>query len=159
MRALVVYDSIFGNTEQIARAVGAAVGAEPDVQVVRVSDTTPEGLAAAELLVVGSPTRGFRPTPATSKLLKSIPAQRLQGVRVAAFDTRVDVAKVNNKVLTAFVKVFGYAAEPIAKALQKKGGTPAGVPAGFFVVASEGPLAEGELERATAWARGLVGGE
>ncbi|MGQ9684586.1 MAG: flavodoxin family protein [Anaerolineae bacterium] len=156
MGVLVVYDSIFGNTEQIARAVGAVLGAEPDVQVVRVSAMTPERLAAADLVVVGSPTRGFRPTPATSKLLKSIPARGLQGVRVAAFDTRVDVAKVNSRVLTALAKVFGYAAEPIAKALQAKGGTPAGEPAGFLVLDREGPLAERELERAAAWARGLV---
>jgi flavodoxin I len=51
------------------------------------------------------------------------------------------------------VKLFGYAAEPIAAKLQKKGGTLAAPPEGFFVGGTEGPLKEGELERAAQWAR------
>lgn len=51
------------------------------------------------------------------------------------------------------VKIFGYAAEPIARQLMKKGGTLALPPEGFYVKASEGPLKDGELDRAAAWAR------
>lgn len=54
------------------------------------------------------------------------------------------------------VQLFGYAAQPMAIKLRKRGGTPVGTPEGFFVRASEGPLKEGELERAAAWAKGLV---
>ena len=157
MRALVVYDSVFGNTEQIARAIGSALGSTGDVQVLRVGSVQPGQLAGLDLLVVGSPTRGFRPTPALTSWLKGIPAGSLQGVRVAAFDTRIsmDDPKVPG-ILRFMVKLFGYAAQPIAGRLEKKGGVLAAPPEGFIVTASEGPLREGELERAAAWARQLV---
>lgn len=85
--------------------------------------------------------------------LKTLPSGSLKGVRVAAFDTRADVQEVNSRILTLFVKLFGYAAEPIAARLVKKGGTQALPPAGFFVNGKEGPLKDGELERAAAWAQ------
>jgi hypothetical protein len=78
-------------------------------------------------------------------------------VRVAAFDTRIAIEDVDNAVLPTFIKVFGYAAKPIADLLQKKGGELSLPPEGFIVKDTEGPLKEGELERAAEWARGLVG--
>ena len=72
MKALVVYDSIFGNTEQIAQAVGSAIGSPEEVEVLRVSDVRPEQLHELNLLVVGSPTRGFKPTPDIVEFLKDI---------------------------------------------------------------------------------------
>lgn len=149
MKALIVYDSVFGNTEQIARAIGQVLGAE----VVRVSDVRPEQLSGLDLLVVGSPTRAFRPTPAIARFLKGIPANGLQGIRVAAFDTRVSVSDVGSRILTVMVRWFGYAAEPIARRLQKKRGELIAPPAGFVVEGTEGPLRAGELERAADWAR------
>jgi hypothetical protein len=68
-------------------------------------------------------------------------------VRVAAFDTRM----TNRLIL-----IFGVAAPKIAKALQGRGGTQVGAPAGFFVTGGEGPLKEGELERAGGWAQRIV---
>jgi flavodoxin len=155
MKTLVIYDSAFGNTEQIARAVGGALGAPDEVRVVRVGDASPEQLAGVALLVVGSPTQKFRPLPAVSSFLKSVPAGALNGVKVAAFDTRADLKTVNSAVLNFFVKLFGYAAEPMAAQLKKKGGTLIAPPEGFFVVDTQGPLKEGELERAAAWAKRL----
>jgi flavodoxin len=108
------------------------------------------------LLVVGSPTRAFRPSPATSSFLGGIPANGLQGIKVAAFDTRMSVQEVNSPILSFFAKLFGYAAQPIAAKLKKKGGTPAIPPEGFFVKGSEGPLKEGELERAADWAKQIM---
>jgi flavodoxin I len=67
----------------------------------------------------------------------------------------VDITKVNSRLLTVFVNLFGYAAQPIARGLQKKGGKLVGTPEGFFVKDKEGPLEEGELERAAGWALGL----
>jgi len=64
MKALVVYDSFFGNTEKIAQTIGNALGAPADVEVLRVGNVKPEQLTGLGLLVVGSPTRAFRPTPA-----------------------------------------------------------------------------------------------
>jgi flavodoxin len=149
VKVLVVYDSVFGNTEKVAQAMGDALGA----QALRVGDVKMEHLSGLDALIVGSPTRAFSPTPAVKKWLKSLAAHSLDGVKVAAFDTRVDVQEVNSRVLTTFVKVFGYAAEPMAARLVKKGGTQAMSPAGFFVEGTEGPLRDGELERAAAWAR------
>jgi flavodoxin len=149
MKALVVYDSVFGNTGQIAQSIGAALGTE----ALKVDEVQAEHLAGVALLAVGSPTRAFRPTPATVKFLKGLPAGSLKGVKVAAFDTRASLEDVNSVILNFFVKIFGYAAEPMLKLLQRKGGEAALPPEGFFVLESEGPLKEGELERAAAWIR------
>ena len=158
MKALVVYDSVFGNTGQIAQAIGKALGSEQDVETLQVGDAKPEQLAGVALLVVGSPTRQFRPTPATTNLLKSIPKNGLDGVKVAAFDTRFTESNIEEgpAVLSFFVRIFGYAAKPIADRLEKKGGELVASPEGFYVEDTEGPLAEGELERAADWAKELI---
>jgi flavodoxin len=157
MNALVVYDSVFGNTEKVAQAMGDALGSQAEVQTLRVSDAKPEHLAGLNVLVVGSPTRAFSPTPAIKSRLRGLPAKSLQGVRVAAFDTRADVAEVGSAILTFMVSIFGYAAKPIGKGLVRKGGELAMPPEGFYVGGTEGPLKEGELERAADWARGIAG--
>ena len=157
MKALIVYDSVFGNTEQIAQAMGKGLGAPDQVQVLKVDAVQPQQLMGLELLIVGSPTRAFRPTPAITKLLKAIPANGLSGARVAAFDTRIPADHPETPGLLRFmVKLFGYAAKPIADKLQSKGGKLALPPEGFFVQGTEGPLQDGELERASEWARQLL---
>ena len=55
-----------------------------------------------------------------------------------------------------FVRIFGYAAKPIADRLAKKGGDLAVPPEGFYVGDMEGPLLEGELERAADWAKQIL---
>jgi flavodoxin len=158
---MVVYDSAYGNTEQVAQAIGAALagalGAPADVSTRRVGDMRPDQLSGVGLLVVGSPTQRFRPTAAVTNFLKGIPGGGLRGVKVAAFDTRLTEEQINSvRILGFFVKMFGYAAQPIADRLAKKGGELAGPPAGFYVADSEGPLLEGELERAAEWASQLL---
>jgi flavodoxin len=149
---MVVYDSVFGNTEQVARAIARAMGGSEDIQAHRVAEVSPEQLMALETLVVGSPTRGFQPTPATKRLLDRIPRRGLEGLKVAAFDTRFAVENVDSAILKVMVKLFGYAAKPIADRLMKKGGDLMLPPEGFFVEDTEGPLREGELDRAADWA-------
>jgi len=157
MKALVVYDSVFGNTEKVAQAIGQALGSPEDVKVVQVSDAKPEQLVGLTLLIVGSPTRQFSPTGATTGFLKSIPKHGLKGVKVAAFDTRFTESAIEKvRTLAFFVKIFGYAAKPIADRLQKKGGEMVVPPEGFYVGDTEGPLLEGELERAADWARQVI---
>ena len=157
MRAMVVYDSGFGNTEKIAQAIGQGLGSPEDVEIVRVGDVKPEQLTGITLLIVGSPTQKFSPTGATTSYLKGIPRNGLQGVKVAAFDTRFPVSEIERvRVLAFFVKIFGYAAEPIAGRLEKKGGELVIPPEGFFVGGTEGPLQEGELERAADWAKQII---
>jgi flavodoxin len=157
MKALVVYDSVYGNTEKIAAAIGAALGTPEDVSVLRVSQVKPEQLAGLNLLIVGSPTQKFSPLPAVTKLVKNIPNGALKRVRVAVFDTRIPEKEIEKTpILRFFVRIFGYAAEPVAARLQKKGGELIVPPEGFFVEGAEGPLTEGELERAAGWAKQII---
>jgi len=158
MEALVIYDSFFGNTERIARSIGNGLGPSEDVGIVRVGDVRPEQLAGLKLLIVGSPTRAFSPSPAIKKFLKSIPKNVLKGVKVAAFDTRITNEEIDSAVfiLRIFVNIFGYAAKPISDRLVKKGGQLIAPPEGFFVQGMEGPLKEGELERASDWAKQII---
>jgi len=156
MKTLIVYDSVFGNTEQVARAIGNSLGSKETVETFRVSDVQQEHLTGLGTLIVGSPTRAFKPTKAITGFLKKIPSNGLSGVRVAAFDTRISTADVKSRLLNLLVKLFGYAAQPIADKLEKKGGKLIVPPEGFFVKDSEGPLKDGELERAANWAKTVL---
>jgi flavodoxin I len=155
MKVLVIYDSVFGNTEKIAFAIWQALASQVEISLKRVNEVDPEQLAGLDLLIVGSPTRAFRPTKSTSRFLKKLPKNCLKGVKVAAFDTRVSIQEVGNPILSCFAAIFGYAAAPIAKILRQKGGLPTQSPEGYLVNGSEGPLKEGELERAASWAQSL----
>jgi flavodoxin len=147
-KVFVVYDSVFGNTEKIAQSIAAALG----TPAIPVGQATAEQLHGLTLLVVGSPTRGFRPTEGIAKLLNALPKNHLAGVRVAAFDTRIVLETIDSKALRFLVDKGGYAASTIAKTLAKKGGEIAAPPEGFFVTGEQGPLKDGELERAADWA-------
>jgi flavodoxin len=146
MKALVVYDSLHGNTETIAKAIGEAIGG--DVEVRRAGEVDSSEVGAVDLLIVGAPTHGGRASEPAQDFLNKIPSDALQGVDVAAFDTRMT---------TVLVRIFGYAAPKIAGKLQKLGGTLVGKPEGFFVTGGKGPLKEGEVERAAGWIKGIVG--
>ena len=145
MKALIVYDSVYGNTEKIARAIGGAIAG--DVKVLRMSEVNPSELGSLDLLIVGSPTQGGRPTKAMQEFLDRIPADALKNVSVTSFDTRVKIV---------IARLFGYVAGRIAESLKGKGGHLAASPEGFIVKGNEGPLKEGELERATNWAKGIA---
>lgn len=162
MRALVVFDSFFGNTEIVARAVAEALverAGNPDaVRALRVAEVENAHLEGVTLLVVGSPTRAFRASPLTQAWLGKLAPGRLANVRVAAFDTRIDPEATGNAFLKLMVRWFGYAAAPIQKRLARVGGRVAGPAQGFVVEGTEGPLREGETDRARAWARALAEG-
>jgi len=147
MKAVVVYDSVYGNTDKIARAMAEAITPSGEAKALRAGEANPAELESLDLLIVGSPTHAGRPTPAVQDFLNKVTQQSLKGINVAAFDTRA-TAK--------FAKIFGYAAGRIAGKLKKKGGVLIASPEGFFVTGREGPLKEGELERAAAWAKGIL---
>jgi len=153
MKALVLYDSFFGNTEKIAQAVGEALGTEKDVTVIKVEQANYSMLESIDIFVVGSPTRGFNPTPAVKSFLKNIQEGSLNGVKVAAFDTRIPMDDNVPGFLRLMVKIFGYADKPLHDLLLKKGGQFTISSEGFFVADSKGPLLEGELARAAEWAQ------
>jgi flavodoxin I len=145
MKVLVVYDSVYGNTVQIARAIGGAISG--NVKVLHAGEASRLDLTGVDLLIIGAPTQAGRPTPAMQGFLKTVSKSVIKDIKIAAFDTRVPVK---------WVGIFGYAAGRIAKDLQKKGGVLVANPEPFFVAGTEGPLKEGELERAAAWAQEVI---
>ena len=145
MKVLVVYDSVYGNTEEIARAIGGAIS--NDVKVIGVGEVDPSELEAVDLIIIGAPTQAGRPSQGMQDFLKKVARTAVKDVDIATFDTRISAK---------WVGIFGYAAGKIARNLKGKGGNLVLDPEGFFVEGTKGPLKEGELERAAAWARGLV---
>ena len=143
MKVLIVYDSMYGNTEALAKAVAAAIGG--DVALSRPGAVDIATLPGLDLLVVGAPVHGGRPMPSVQAFLDRLPP--LQGLRAAVFDTRLT---------SRLVKVFGYAADRAAEGLKDKGAILVGAPEGFLVTGKKGPLKDGELEKAVGWARSLV---
>lgn len=151
MRALVVYESFFGNTQDIAKAIAAGLQMKYEVVIKSVDDCNPKELRTCDLLVIGSATRGFRPSPGTQAFLRSIEPRDVSGLAIAAFDTRIDLESIKSRVFRWIVKTGGYAAERISRVLDQKGAILATKPKGFLVLGKEGPLKEGELERAGEW--------
>ena len=151
MKVLVVFDSVFGNTRQIATAIGGGINTNAAVEICEASNFSHEKLQGLNLFIVGSPTRGFRATPLVVNLLKNLPENSLQGIKVAAFDTRILLSDIKSAPLRFIVKTGGYAAKPISKMLTEKGGKLILPPKGFFVGGDQGPLKEGEVERAAGW--------
>jgi flavodoxin I len=146
MKALVIYDSQYGNTEQIAKAIAEALGAE--AKVVKVGQTKAADIANYSYIIIGSPTQGGRPTPAIKIFLDNLTADVLAGKRLATFDTR----------LKGWSKIFGYAAPRIEAVIREKRGNTTAQPQGFFVKGTKGPLVDGELERAATWAKAIAAG-
>ena len=148
MTILVVYDSVYGNTETIAQAIAEAMPGE--VQAQRVDEVDPTELEAADLLIIGSPTHGALPTEAVQALVDRIGSPAHGDARAATFDTRLT---------WGFLERWGgFAAPKIAVLLEDRGWTLAGEPGGFFVKGlKKGPLKKGEVERAAVWAKDLAG--
>ncbi len=159
VEALVIYDSVFGNTKQIAQAITDGLAARVTVEIQQAADADPNRLAEYGLLVLGSPTRGFRPTEGVTGLLKRVPSNALKATRVAAFDTRLKADEIDSRGLRFVVKTGGYAAKRIGDQLKRHGGRLVLPPEGFYVQDTEGPLKQGELERAGAWAIQLLQAE
>ncbi|MEJ2292331.1 MAG: flavodoxin family protein, partial [Deinococcales bacterium] len=146
MRALVLFDSQYGNTERVARAI--ARGLEPH-GVVRVSSVARQGTASleADLLVVGSPTQVHgMGRHELHHLLEHLTAEALDGVSAAAFDTRVHGP----------VGLTGSAATGLAKRLRARGARLIVPVESFIVEGREGPLVDGEEQRAEAWAEAIA---
>ncbi|GCE21601.1 flavodoxin family protein [Dictyobacter kobayashii] len=152
MNTLIIYDSMYGNTEKIAYAM--ADGITGDVKVQSVVDVNAAEFSVPDLLIVGSPVHGGRPTVAIEEFLKQLPADALKGISVAAFDTRFS-AEDHGIGIRLLISIIHYAAGRIAKVLTRKGGRLIAEPEGFIVEDKEGPLQHGELERATSWAKEL----
>ncbi len=160
MRALVVFDTTFGNTARLARAIGEALtaGAGGTVDVRPVALVAIPDLVGLDLLVVGGPTQRHGLSRTLAEWLHGLGHGTLPGVRAAAFDTRYRMPRL----------LTGSAATGAAKRLGRAGCRLAVAPESFFVERERPPTGErrhhdaeglkpGELERATAWARTLLG--
>ena len=162
MRVMVVYESIWGNTEQIAREIAAGIGGET-VEVVDAASAPPAVDSDVDLLVVGGPTHAFSMTSASTREsarqqgATRIPASGIRewlerlsspgkAVPVATFDTR-----------TVSPRLPGSAAKKAMKRLVGLGFRPAAKPETFGVHGYSGPIADGELERARQWGAEIAG--
>jgi hypothetical protein len=161
MKALVVYESHWGNTAAVAHAVAEGIGA--GARVMSTAEAKADYLDGLDLLVVGAPVIGFRLStqqavdnmrtnpgrgappdvshPPVRSWLESLPSGT---GAAAAFDTRIRGP-------------FGSAAPAILESLAAAGYRPVSKPTGFTVKGSQGPLRDGELERAQRWGAELAG--
>lgn len=163
MRALVVYESMFGNTRRVAEAIGEGLRTRCATELVEVNDAPHEIAADVRLLVVGGPTHAFgmsRPKTRQDAMTQAgkDPASATVGVRewlesiaraahdtgAAAFDTHIDKP------------VPGSAARAAEKRLRKLGFHNVTPAESFYVSGTPGPLVEGELERAREWGKVLA---
>lgn len=153
MKILVLYDSQYGNTHQIAQAIANQLDSPGEVAVKRPAEFDLTQLSGLSLLVVGSPTQRFTATPALMTWLNEIPRDGLRNVLVATFDTRLTEQQIQaTPVLKWFVRKSSYASWWLAKRLKQKDAILILPPEGFYVEGMEGPLLPGELERAEQWA-------
>ena len=161
MKAVVVYESLWGNTAAIARAIAEGIG--PDAQALTTDAARAEAIADADLIVAGAPVLGFSlPTdqmresvarseagapsppdlshPSLRSWLDSLP--RGHG-RAAAFETRIWWSPRG-------------ATGDIERGLERAGYQRAAKAQKFVVTDKYGPLREGELERARRWGEELA---
>jgi hypothetical protein len=165
MKFVVVYESMFGNTETIAKAIGAGLSEAGEVKLGTVDALSPGEVQDSALFVAGGPThahgmarrnaheaiagersyRRYGPVqPGQESLRGWIERSTVGPARAAAFDTRFDKP----------MWITGSAAKKIAARLEHKGYSVIEAES-FFVEATGGPLAEGERDRAFEWGREL----
>lgn len=166
MRALVVYESMFGDNQQVARAVVAGlgdVGVTAEAVEVGVAETTVAD--TVDLLVVGSPNHAWsmpRPSTREDAAKQAEGALVSQGIGVREW---LDRATLPHGVSTAgydtrgthpkAVVTLDHASRSIEKGLARLGGTRLAPAEHFLVADMKGPLEPGELDRAQAWGRTL----
>lgn len=159
MRALVVYESMYGNTRKIAEAIGAGLSTEIEVDVVEV-DAAPRSVDGYDVVVVGGPTHAFTMSTRqsrqdASKKVDDDTESKDTGIRdwigsvaphrdrtpFATFDTRYDKP----------TWITGSAARRAASRLAKRGFSRLSPAMSFFITGNTGPLADGETDRAFEW--------
>jgi len=162
VRALVAYESMFGNTERVARAVAAGLRLEGlDAEAVNVCRAASVDLDRIDLLVVGAPTHGFslsRPATRHDAVRQGGRADA-EGVGMREWlrtlrdsDRRMLVATFDTRV-TKVRYLPASASRRAARELAEHGHTMVSSPMGFLVRDVSGPLESREIDRAIAWSR------
>jgi flavodoxin len=147
MNTLIVYFSKFGNTKQVAEAIAEVLGSDHFVRVISSDQLGPLDLQKVDLVVMGTPTHNMNLPKSVRPVFERLPRRILPKTPIAAFDTSYR--------LSAFLSRFT-AAKKLARKLRKLGGKRIAPLETFHVVEREGPLYEGELERAREWTRLIV---
>ena len=146
MNVLVVYFSKFGNTQKVAEAIAETLESTGAVRVLRLEQLTVSDMQGVDLVMMGCPTHRMNLPETAQPVLEALPKRILRGILVTAFDTSYK--------MSAFLTRFT-AAKKLARKLRKLGGKRIVPPETFHVKGREGPLYDGELERAREWA-GLI---
>ena len=178
MKITIVYESMFGNTHEVAEAIGRGLReAKPDADVkcVAVADAAPELVKSTDLLVVGGPTHIRGMTSSFSRNLgvsgenkaeaKGEPVHELdedaEGPGVREWFDGLPKVEGGGRAAAFDTRLgspmAGGAARAIARRLHKHGFHLVSDPEGFVVEDAHGPVRAGELERATQWGAQLVG--
>ena len=146
MNALVVYFSGYGNTRKVAEVIAQNLEANQSTRVIAMDEMSVSDLAGSDLVIMGCPTHRMNLPEAVRPMFGHLPKRALRGIPVAAFDTSYK--------MSAWLARFT-SARKLDKKLRKLGGKRIVSPETFHVVEREGPLYDGEIERAEAWA-GLI---
>jgi len=137
-KAIVMYDSKFGNTEKIAKALSEGMKKEDlDVDCLRIDNVDPGKLAEYEILAIGAPTQMFGISKPMKEFLEKLENVNLRNKKAFAFDTRLKS------------RFAGSAAKGIEKQLKKLQMTIIKPYASAIVKGNEGPLEEGAEEKFT----------
>ncbi len=161
MKAIVVYESKWGNTAAVAKAIAGGLG--PDASVMTTDEATPAAIAGADLIVAGSPLLGFAlPTEAMldsiAKDAKNPPAAPDASHRTMR-SWLADLPSGSGRGASFETRIWwspGSAAKAILKELEAAGYKTADEPQKFIVTGRVGPLKDGELDRARQWGATLA---
>jgi flavodoxin len=148
LNALVVYFSKFGNTQMVAESIEKAFESVGSVRLLSSDQLEASDLEDSDLVVMGCPTHKMNLPKAVRPVFERLPKRVLRGKNVAAFDTSYKMSPM----MARFT-----AAKKLAQKLRKLGGKRIVPPETFFVIAREGPLFDGEIERAAVWANTILG--
>jgi flavodoxin len=158
MKAVVLYESVYGNTATVAGAIADGVVSVGEVKLARFGEL-PQGAAEeADLVVLGGPTHGWGMTRPTSRKRPDA-----EGYTVGAREWLEGSRPASGKMAAAFDTRFGKprwitgsAALRIARRLRRSGYRLVAPPESFFVLHTEGPLRDGEEDRAKMWGAELA---
>jgi len=161
MKTIVVYESFWGNTAAVAKAIAEGIG--PDARVMSTSDAKGEALAGVGLIVAGSPIIGFQlPTEKMRNDMAAKPGKAPSPPDLSHPSMRAWLESLpkGSGQAAAFETGFrlspGGAAGTILKMLKTSGYEPVAKKERFLVKGSYGPVRAGELERAKAWGAALA---
>ncbi len=161
MKALVVYESLWGNTAAVARAIAEGIG--EGARALPTSEATPELLAEADLVVAGAPILGFNlPTEAMRKSIAADPKYRANPPDMSHPSMREWLERLPRRSVafaTFETRIWwspGSSAKKIAEVFDAAGYRRVAEPERFMVTGSYGPLKDGEIERARVWGEQLA---